>query len=362
MRKLGISIYPEKSTLEEIKKYIKKSSEIGASRIFSCLLSVNKNVEEIKKEFKEIHDYAKELGFEIFLDVNPKVFKELDISYNDLCFFKELNADGIRLDIGFSGLEEALMTYNKYGLKIEINMSNFTHTIDTIMDYGANKYKLYGCHNFYPHNYSGLDLQHFENCTKKFNKYGLRTASFIGSQEKNAYGPWPTTDGLCTLEMHRNLPIDIQLKHIIALEYIDDIIISNCFPSDKELEQLKKVNLEIVNFKVHLVDGIPDVEKSIVLDELHFNRGDKSSYMIRSTQSRVKYKGHEFKIFNAPKEIKKGDILIDSSEYGHYAGELQIALKDMENSGRTNVVGHIDKNELFILDYIKAWQKFVFTI
>ena len=43
-------------------------------------------------------------------------------------------------------------------------------------------------------------------------------------------------------------------------------------------------------------------------------------------------------------------------------GELQIALQDMKNSGRTNVVGHIREEELFILDSLKPWQKFKFTL
>lgn len=358
MRKLGISIYPEKSNLKEIKSYIKKASNIGASRIFSCLLSVNKDKELIKKEFLEIHNYAKKLGYEIFLDVNPRVFKELDISYNDLKFFKELNADGIRLDMGFTGLEESLMTFNPYNLKIEVNMSNFTHMIDTVMDYKPNVYNLYGCHNFYPHNYSGLNIDFFEKCSLKFKKYGIRTASFIGSTQKKSYGPWEISEGLCSLEIHRNIPIDVQLKHTIALEYIDDILISNCFPTNEEMEKLSKVRLDMVNFRVELIEKIPEIEKSIILDELHFNRGDKNDYMIRSTQSRVKYKGHKFKIFNAQENIKRGDIIIESSEYGHYAGELQIALKDMKNSGKSNVVGKIVDEEQFILDYIKPWQKF----
>ena len=54
MRRLGISIYPEKSTLAEIKSYLKKTSEFGFSRIFSCLLSVNKPAEEIKEELEEL--------------------------------------------------------------------------------------------------------------------------------------------------------------------------------------------------------------------------------------------------------------------------------------------------------------------
>ncbi|MFR3911320.1 MAG: phospho-sugar glycosidase domain-containing protein, partial [Clostridium paraputrificum] len=43
-----------------------------------------------------------------------------------------------------------------------------------------------------------------------------------------------------------------------------------------------------------------------------------------------------------------------------YAGELQIVLNEMDNSGRSNVVGHIVEDEVFILKEIKPWQKFSF--
>lgn len=362
MRRLGVSIYPEKSTVEEIKNYLEETSRLGFSRVFSCLLSVNKPAEEIKKEFTEINTFAHELGFEVIVDVSPRVFGELNISYKDLSFFKEIVADGIRLDAGFSGLEESIMTYNPENLIIEINMSNNVHTIDTIMDYRPNKYKLYGCHNFYPHHYSGLNLDFYKECTKRFNKYGLKTAAFVTSHDKGAFGPWPTTEGLPTLELHRELPLDVQIKHHIAMELVDDILISNCYPTKEELSRIEALDLDVVTFDVELVEGIPEVEKKIVLEEFHFNRGDQNDYFIRSTQSRVKYKGHRFEVFNAPNQIKRGDILIESSEYGHYAGELQIALKDMENSGKTNVVGKVVDIEHFILDEIKPWQKFKFRL
>lgn len=360
MRKLGISIYAEKSTNKEIFEYLDKAKKAGFSRIFSCLLSVNEDVETIKKDFKAVNAYAKELGFEIIVDVSPAIFEKLNISYKDLSFFKEIGADGLRLDAGFTGNEESMMTFNPQGLKIEINMSNDTHYIDTIMDYQPNIYNLIGCHNFYPHNYSGLNLEHFTKCTNNFKKYGLRTATFVTSQNEDSFGPWPVSDGLCTLEMHRHLPLDIQIKHYIALGNIDDIIISNCYPSDQELEKVANLNLELVTFEVETVASIPEVEEKILFEELHFNRGDYNDNMIRSTQSRVKFKGHNFALFNTPDIIKRGDIIIESSLYGHYAGELQIAKKDMKNSGKSNVVGHIRKEELFILDIIKPWQKFRF--
>ena len=360
MKRLGISIYPEKSSKKEILDYIDLSSEMGFSRIFSCLLSVNKSKNEIKKDFIEINKYAKSKGFEVIVDVAPNIFSNLGISYNELEFFDEINADGVRLDIGFTGNEEAIMTFNKYNLKIEINMSNNVHTIDTIMDYMPNRYNLYGCHNFYPHIYSGLNLDYFIKCTERFLKYGIKTAAFVTSQNKNTFGPWPVTQGLPTLEMHRFLPLDVQIKHFLAIDCIDDILISNCYPSYEELNSLKNLDLRLITFDVEMKKDVPEVENDIVFKELHFNRGDKSENMIRSTQSRLKYKGHEFKLFNAPEIIKRGDIVIESSKYGHYAGELQIALKEMKNTGMSNVVGKVCDNEIFLLDYIKPWQKFKF--
>lgn len=362
MRKLGISIYPDKSSVDEMKRYIDDAAEAGFSRIFSCLLSVDKPKNVIKDEFLEINRYARSKGFEIIVDVSPRVFKDLEISYSDLSFFAEIEADGLRLDAGFGGSEEAMMTFNPYDLKIEINMSNDTHYIDTIMDYQPNQYNLIACHNFYPHPYSGLNEEYFHKCTKNFTKYGLRSAAFVTSQADGSYGPWPVSDGLVTLEKHRYLPLDVQIKDYVAMNVVDDIIISNCYPSTAELEAVKKINLLKLNLSVELVADIPEIEKKIVLEEPHFNRGDRNDYLIRSTMSRVKYKGHDFKVFNTPDVIRRGDIIIESSLFGHYAGELQIAMKDMKNTGKSNVVGHIKEQELILLDRIKPWQKFSFTL
>lgn len=358
MRRLGISIYPEKSTREEIFRYIDAADDFGASRIFSCLLSVQKSREEIIRDFRSIDLYARERGFEIIVDVSPRVFSELGISYQDLSFFQEIGADGIRLDDGFSGSEEALMTYNPYGLIIEINMSNDVHTIDTIMDCRPNRYKLYGCHNFYPHAYTGLEPDYFKSCSRRFRRYGLRTAAFVTSQNENTFGSWPVTEGLPTLEMHRHLPLDVQIQHHIAMDAIDDIIISNCYPSRQEMDALKKIDLSLVTLGIQTEEGIHDTEEKILFEELHFRRGDRNAHMIRSTQSRVKYRDTEFPLWHAPQTIHRGDVIIESSLYGHYAGEVQIALTDMKNSGMSNVVGHIRKDEEFLLDCIQPWQKF----
>lgn len=356
MKRLGISIYPEHTSYEDNINYMNLAHKYGFKRIFTCLLSVKKSKEEIIKEFKDIIEHGNSLGMETILDVSPRVFDELNISYKDLSFFNETGAAGIRLDMSYSGNEEALMTFNPYDLKIEVNMSTGARYIDNVMKYKPNMENIVGCHNFYPHRYSGLSLEHFMKTSKQFKDLGLKTAAFVNSKSAEI-GPWPVSEGLCTVEDHRELPIDVQAKHLFSTELIDDVIIANAFASEEELKKLAEVNPELLRLKVKLNKDIPDLERTIALEEFHFNRGDVSPYLIRSTQSRVKYKGHDFKVFN-PKDIKRGDILIDSSLYAHYAGELQIALKDMENSGKTNVIGRIDEDELFLLDEIQPWQKF----
>ena len=359
MKRLGISVYPNHTSIEENIKYIELAAKYGFKRIFTCLLSAaDKEVGEIVAEFKEMVDVANKNGIEVIADLDPTVFKKLNASITDLSVFKNMGLSGIRLDMGFSGNEESIMSFNKHGLKIELNVSNGTKYVDNILSYEANLENIYGCHNFYPHVYTGLSYEHFIKCSKQFKELGIRTAAFVNSPTAK-YGPWPVSEGLCTLEEHRELPITVQAKHLFATGLIDDVIIANSFASEEELKALSELNKEMLEFTVELNDEIRDIEKTIVLDEFHFNRGDNSEYMARSTQSRVKYKGTAFPAYNTP-DIKRGDILIDSDIYSRYAGELQVALKDMKNHGKTNVVGHIVEEEVFLLDYIKPWSKFGF--
>ena len=110
MKQLGISIYVEKTSFEDNITYLKLAHKYGFTRIFTCLLSVEGDKEKIVREFKDVIAEANKLGMQVIADVSPRVFKELGISYNDLSFFNSLGAYGIRLDMGFSGLEESIMT------------------------------------------------------------------------------------------------------------------------------------------------------------------------------------------------------------------------------------------------------------
>lgn len=358
MARLGVSIYPEHSTKEKDMEYLSLAAKYGFKRVFTCLLSLEgKNVEQIRSEFKEIIEHANCLGMEVILDVAPNIFESLGISYDDLGFFADLGAAGIRLDEGFDGAKEAHMTFNPYNLKIEINASLGTKYVDNILSYKGNKDNIITCHNFYPQKYTGLSYKHFEKCSKDLKSLGLKVAAFISSQNTNTFGPWPVNEGLCTLEEHRFLPIDVAARYLFATELVDDVIIANAYASEAELKELSKINPNKLTFKIELNDNVSDVERDIIFNFPHHVRGDMSEYMARSTMCRIQYKDADIKPHNTY-DLKRGDIIIVNNEYSRYKGELHIVLKDMPNDGRKNIVGKIPENEMKLLDYIEPWRVF----
>ncbi|MDR2833501.1 MAG: MupG family TIM beta-alpha barrel fold protein [Streptococcaceae bacterium] len=360
MGKLGLSIYPEKSTFKQDAAYLDLAHQYGYTRVFTSLLEIKGEKERVINNFKKVVDYANILGMEVMVDISPRLFTELEISYDDLSFFHDLGADGIRLDLGFTGQEEARMTRNPYGLKIEINMSSGTNYVDNIMSYGPKKETLIASHNFYPMEFAGLALDHFEYCNEKFIKYGLNTAAFVNAPSAT-FGPWPVMDGLCSLEMHRHLPIATQVKHLLLMGTIDDIIIANAYASEEDLKAASEA------FFANELELLVDAKEDITADERinlfefpHFYRGDRSEYLLRSTMTRVVFKEKEFPA-KEPEAIHRGDILVGNEKFGQYKGETQIALKDIPNSGRVNVVGKIADEELILLGYVQPWSSFKFV-
>lgn len=360
MNQLGVSIYPSTSNFEEDKEYLDLASSLGFTRIFTSMLEITGDGEEAINKFKRIIEYGNSLNMKTILDVNPKLFEQFgeDVSYDNLSFFKKLSAAGIRLDLGFSGAEEAKMTKND-DLIIEVNMSGATKYIDNIMSNLPNRDRLYASHNFYPQKYSGLSQEHFDKTTAMFNQYDIKTAAFITSQE-GGLGPWPVQKGLPTLERHRNLPIQTQATHFRLMDSIEDLLIGNAYATKEELELMSEAYLSNHPFfEIELVDELTDLERKIILEEVHQYRGDHSSYMIRSSQPRVKYKGEDIPAHHT-NEIKRGDVLICNNNFGQYRGEVQIALTDMENDGDRNVLGQLKENTEFLLDFVKPMGTFTF--
>jgi hypothetical protein len=362
MAKLGISIYPDRAPTKRWEEYLELSVGYGFSRVFESLIGLDGSSREaIIEKYLPLNQLAHDLGFEIIVDVAPIVLKRVGVTPFELSFFRDLGADGFRLDEGYSGMEESVMTCNPYGLLVEINASIESHYISTILDYQPVRSQLIACHNFYPQRYTGLSIEHFKKTSRRFKDLGIRLAAFVSSGVKDSFGPWPSTDGLPSLECHRDLPVECQVTHLLGMG-VDDIIIANCFPTEDELKKVRDSFGIIPTLDVILDARTSEIERRILFEELHISRGDVSDKIVRSTLPRVKYADTIIPLFNPKPNIQRGDVLINSEQYENYAGEMHIALCDYPNTGKSNVIGQIRPEELIVLDEIKPWQKFKLQI
>ena len=101
----------------------------------------------------------------------------------------------------------------------------------------------------------------FAKFNRKWKELGLHTAAFVSSNNKDTYGPWPVYNGLCTMEIDRGLPVDVQVRHILATEAIDDILIGNAYASEDELKAMSEVDMTKTNVTIGTADRICSTEE-----------------------------------------------------------------------------------------------------
>jgi uncharacterized protein len=363
IQRLGISIYPQKQSFNEMKRYIEVAAKAGFTRLFVAFLGVEPKRETIEALFKEILFYARDLGFDVTADVHPQIIKALATSSGlmqmDLQVFKDMGVDTLRLDLGFSEFEEALMSRNRAGLRLELNMSFETAHVESLIKLGAQADRIWGCHNYYPQRYTGLSQEFFNQATALWERLNLNTAAFIGTQEGQRIGPWPITEGLVTLESHRDLDVVVQFEHYLALKSIKDVLFGD-IASENELNRVGALLKDRLSLPIELSDGLPEDYLSI-LNRSYSRRPDLSGHLIRTFEGRFIPSSFELKPFNTV-DIEVGDVLVCNDLYGQYKGELQIALQALKNDGKRNVLGRVRQDAQFLIEYLKAGDGFGFII
>ena len=362
MRQLGISVYPEHSTQEKDFAYMELAAKYGFTRIFTCLLSASSDADTIRREFGAFLRRAHELGFTVAADTNPEVFRNLGARPDDLSIFHELGLDILRLDGHFDDLQDVLITRNPYGIKIEFNGSSDAD-VERLIRHGADKRNILICHNFYPERYSGLSQQTFDRFNANWNRLGLTTAAFVSSQQPKTFGPWEVYQGLPTLEADRTLPIDAQVRHMIACEVIDDILIGNAYASEEELRAMAAVKRTHTTIRMEPVRSLTETEQAVVFGCRHSGRNDASAYFIRSSFPRLQCRERPIPVVEcAQKTFRRGDVLVVNDALAHYRGEVEIVLTEIENDGQRNLVGRIADTDLRILDEMEKRPDHVFEI
>ncbi|MDQ0222143.1 DUF871 domain-containing protein [Streptococcus moroccensis] len=358
MAKLGFSLYPEHHDLETLKSYVDQFSETLCERVFLSMLQLDPDDLTMFDHYKFIVTYCQSKSFKVFADLSPEFIKKIGWQDDLIKRAFEFGLSGIRLDESYPDQELVDLSHNSYGVKIELNMSTEPKLLERLVTLGVNLDNITACHNFYPREYTGLGTDYFLKISEEYSRYGIERAAFITAQTADT-GPWPVSEGLCTLEDHRHLPLEYQYKWMQASGVVDHIIIANQLVSKNELKMLPKD--DVLDLTINIHPNISEIEKSIILNEAHCYRGDVSDYVIRSTNHRPKYSQCDISPLPSNREVTRGDILIDNSLYGRYCGELQIALRDFKISEKTNLVGRISQEDLSLIDLLKPWQSFRFS-
>ena len=375
----GVSLYPEQEKTAEIDRYLQVAATNGFTKVFTSMFSVNKSKAEIMADFKQASELAHKHGMTIFVDVHPFVFETLGATATDLSIFAEMGIDGIRMDMVFGDERDVQLVDNDYGIIIEYNPM-MIDAVEPIFQNIHKKQNFQVCHNFYPQKYTALDMPFFEELSTYWHDKEVRVGAFVSSQESGTHGPWPVSDGLPSIEEHRNLPIDLQVRHFLMMGTIDEIIIGNTYASDAELESIKYIiddlfkeeevtDQRLANFakslkrkmylRANIEKDLSPEERALAIDfRLNADFGDKTSYMLRSRFGRFSKKTiHPRPV--ADEYFERGDILIVNSNLAHYQGEVQIALKRMKNDGQRNRIGKILAEEEILLNYFAARDVFI---
>lgn len=392
MYTLGVSVYPDLRPIEEIKEYLRLAAKYGCKRVFSSMFSVEGTKEKVLSYFKELIDAAHEVDMEVSLDVNPMCFKQLGASPDDLSVFHSIGADILRMDLNFGEEGDLKLLQNPYGIKIEFNATMLSpEGIQKLIDKGADKNRILACHNFYPQRYTGSKWEKFKDINRNLKKADIRIGAFISSHAENTHGVWDAKDGLPTVEKHRELPIDLQLREMLATDCVDDVLIGNAYASEEEFKSLQEVlkpvepNLDnpLVQamfslgdelkdgkapfkkqkkVKIQLAEDITEIEKDVLFNFYpHADMGDSSEWIWRSRMPRFMYKDKTIPVrkYNKP-YFEVGDVVMVNDNYKHYAAEVQIVLKPIVNDGTRNLVGHLDEQEQEMLELIHDMDVVIF--
>lgn len=331
----GLDDYPLDSNLE----YLELAKSKGVDFVFSSA-----HIDEAKSfnEFETIVNKCYDLGLQLVVDASKKAFDKVE-KFLDKCV--------LRLDYGFSK-EEVVEFTNKYPL-IELNASLVTKDyLDSLKELGANLEHIRVSYNFYPKRYTGLDIHFVKENNKLFKSYGLTVIAYIPS---NSNKRPPLYDGLPSVERHRNLDIELVCYELFAA-LCDGVCIGDAYASHNDLEKLVNVSSEYYEIPIKIIEGISKEELEI-LNRIHRMRLDSGPYMKRSSSSR----GIDIVPFNTISIIPYM-VTIDNSNYLRYRGELGIALKDMENVGKVNVVASVLYEAHTLVDLIDAPAQFRFKI
>lgn len=353
----GISIYPGlRGSIREKTGLIEEAAALGIHRLFTSFHIPETDAAAFHRELDAVLASARENSMDVVADISPASASLLGMDRFEPVKLAKLGITTIRIDDGFDA--EKIALYSQV-IKVQLNASTLTEeNLKALRKSGARMDAIDGLHNFYPRPHTGLDRTYVIEQTKMLQSYGLSVGAFVASQEGRR---GPLSEGLPTLEEHRELSVSLAARHLSALG-LQSVFIGDDRPSLPELRQLARVSREetgVVVLKARFLIRAPYVQD--LLSHTFTARPDPSRDVVRAGNSRSLLDGRIVEPDNAGfRSLRRGDITIDNVDFLRYMDEVQIVKRELEPEERTNIAAKILPEEEFLIDTITPGRKFRF--
>lgn len=342
----GFSVFMDKDIDETTIAYIEQMARAGFTGIFTSLHIPEDDPNKYRERITKLGAIAKKNQLSLMVDVSGDALSKAGFSFNNLTELKKLGITGLRAD---DRVELKMIAKLTKELIVGLNASTMTKAdITELKDLGADLSRLLAWHNYYPRPETGLDKNYFYEQNAFLKQNDLKVVAFIAGDTALRY---PLYQGLPTLEAHR------YLKPIVAYLELKNSNVDGIYLGDSGLtaDAQKQFAHLLKEDRLLLRAKASSSYFSRVIGK-HQNRKDVARDVIRSADARLKVSESI-----APENTTfrpKGTITLDNCDYGRYMGELQLVKRDLKADPRVNVVGKVSDEDLDLLAYIGAGQKF----
>jgi uncharacterized protein len=338
--------------LEQIEKKFQQASAFRCTELFTSLHIPEEDLDKYREKLAVIGDLAKRYGVGVVADVASASLMKLGISGEWLSALRGWGISGLRLDDGFS-MEEA--AHFSQQIKVVLNASTLTEReCGELAACSANWDHLEAWHNFYPRPETGLAKDTVVEKNNMLRQKGLRKiAAFIaGNKEKRG----PLFEGLPTLEAHRYADPLCAYVELVQDCGVDKVFVGDLAVTDDALMRIKEFQNGVLPLRYR---PLATYDWLALVETVHTNRLDAARDVIRSAESRLSLAWPDDALRPANTiRREKGSVTIDNSQYGRYAGELQITLTDLPADEKVNVIGRILEDDLPLLAHVGGGQRF----
>lgn len=321
---------------------IEKMAKAGFSGVFTSLNIPEDDSSNLLFRLDELSQVCENLNLTLTVDVSSFTLDRLKI--NPLSMY-QMNITQFRLD---SGIKMKNIARLSHVVDLALNASTIKESDFDILNLeGANFDRIEAWHNYYPRKNTGLAEQWFNERNIWLKEHEVKVAAFVPGDGN--LRP-PIFASLPTLEKDRFKRPLAPAMHMLNTG-MDKVCVGDESLSSDSIEQFKAYieNQEII-LHARCIEKVPDY-----FDQTLHQRPDIASGVVRIAEGR-QLKTGTIKPQATPKVRTRGSITIDNSNAMRYEGELQIVKRDLPADPTVNVIGHINEEDLDLLDHCKPEQ------